>query len=160
MGQQTTPDFIPALTIHQPFAWAIAEGHKRIENRSRLTHYRGPIAIHAGRSRKSLASGRHEIERLGIEMPADDALPFGAIVAVGQLVGCVELAEVGDQPFAEGPYCWMLEDVEAVESVPYRGALGLFRVPSGLIRRRGRPDARTESNAVSLIGAECFRSPT
>lgn len=37
-----------ALTIHQPYAWAIAAGWKDIENRWRTTSHRGPLAIHAG----------------------------------------------------------------------------------------------------------------
>lgn len=37
-----------ALTIHGPWAWAIAAGHKTVENRSWTTNYRGTLAIHAG----------------------------------------------------------------------------------------------------------------
>jgi hypothetical protein len=37
-----------ALTVRQPFAWAIAYGGKCVENRSRPLGYRGPVAIHAG----------------------------------------------------------------------------------------------------------------
>lgn len=37
-----------ALTIRQPWASLIAHGVKTIETRSWRTHYRGPIAIHAG----------------------------------------------------------------------------------------------------------------
>lgn len=31
-----------ALSVHQPWAWMIAEGHKTIELRKRPTYYRGP----------------------------------------------------------------------------------------------------------------------
>jgi len=38
-----------ALTVRQPWAWAIIHGGKDVENRSRsLGPYRGPVAIHAG----------------------------------------------------------------------------------------------------------------
>lgn len=37
-----------ALTVKQPFAWAIIFGGKSIENRSTAWTYRGPLAIHAG----------------------------------------------------------------------------------------------------------------
>lgn len=37
-----------ALTIHQPYAWAIAAGLKPVENRTWMTYHQGPIAIHAG----------------------------------------------------------------------------------------------------------------
>jgi hypothetical protein len=37
-----------ALTVSQPWAWAIIHGGKTIENRTRLWSYRGPLAVHAG----------------------------------------------------------------------------------------------------------------
>lgn len=37
-----------AITVKPPWSWAIAHGGKTIENRSRGTSYRGPLAIHAG----------------------------------------------------------------------------------------------------------------
>lgn len=37
-----------ALTVQQPWAWAIVHGGKDIENRTQAWSYRGPLAIHAG----------------------------------------------------------------------------------------------------------------
>lgn len=37
-----------ALTIRNPWAWAIINGHKDVENRSWQTDYRGQLYIHAG----------------------------------------------------------------------------------------------------------------
>jgi hypothetical protein len=39
---------IRAITVRQPWAWAIAHGGKTIENRSTTVKYRGPLFIHAG----------------------------------------------------------------------------------------------------------------
>ncbi|MEU0468957.1 ASCH domain-containing protein [Amycolatopsis sp. NPDC006131] len=36
-----------AITVRQPWAWAIAKGYKPIENRTWSTDHRGLIAIHA-----------------------------------------------------------------------------------------------------------------
>ncbi|MHC4404130.1 MAG: ASCH domain-containing protein [Planctomycetota bacterium] len=48
-----------ALTICQPWAWAIIHGPKPVENRGWATKYRGPLAIHAGQSRgRPLRPGR------------------------------------------------------------------------------------------------------
>lgn len=41
---------IPVLTLHQPWASLIGCGVKTIETRSWSTRYRGPIALHAGRT--------------------------------------------------------------------------------------------------------------
>lgn len=43
-----------AITIHQPYASLIAWGEKHFETRSWSTPYRGPIAIHAGKSMEVL----------------------------------------------------------------------------------------------------------
>lgn len=37
-----------ALTVQQPWAWAIVHGGKDVENRTTAWKYRGPLAIHAG----------------------------------------------------------------------------------------------------------------
>lgn len=37
-----------ALTVQQPWAWAIVHGGKDVENRTQAWSYRGPLAIHAG----------------------------------------------------------------------------------------------------------------
>lgn len=38
-----------ALSIRQPWAWAIVNAGKRVENRTWETRYRGPILIHAAK---------------------------------------------------------------------------------------------------------------
>lgn len=41
---------VRAITVRQPWAWAIAHGGKTVENRSRGTAYRGTLLVHAGAS--------------------------------------------------------------------------------------------------------------
>jgi hypothetical protein len=67
-----------AVTLHQPYATAIALGCKRIETRGYRTHHRGPIAIHASMSARP--------EYMGVirDMPAADAAAF---IAAGYAVG-------------------------------------------------------------------------
>ncbi len=114
-----------ALSVRQPWAWAIVQGLKRIENRSWPTRYRGPLLIHAGLHydgpRDRLSDGR-AIPR--------DRLEFGALVGMVTVAGCYRLEELGgDDPFAEGPYCWLLEEAIAFpEPIPYKGQLMLFDV--------------------------------
>ena len=61
----------PALTVRQPWAWAIVHGPKRVENRTRPTSQPGCILIHAGRSPSwptssaSAAPAWHRIARSG-----------------------------------------------------------------------------------------------
>ena len=125
-----------ALTISQPFASLIADGSKWIENRTWPTSYRGALAIHAGKGTQYL--DKDELKEY----------PTGCVIAVARLVSCVTLnsiqhsaahygtlfvpgarrtwREVAADRHAEGPWCWILEDVLLVEHVPIRGAQGLW----------------------------------
>src|SRR6185312_12005931 len=93
--------------------------------RSRPTKFRGRIWVHS-----SLALGLRDWSEIvggpavplaegvrlddGTELPALDALPQGAILGSVEIVGCQRFADMPrrdrDDPFAEGPVCWMLRD--------------------------------------------------
>ena len=111
------------LSIQQPWAWAIIHGPKRIENRSWGTSYRGLLLIHAGVSRSRLGD-------YGNGEPAAKRLAFGAIIGVCELVDCVPYEDLPGKVrigrFAEGPWCWLLDDVRAVPPIPLKGRMGLF----------------------------------
>lgn len=127
-----------ALTVWQPMAWAIAAGHKTVENRSWAPPQRAVgqwIAIHAGkRWHQDHADQIRDL--LGIDVPARAALPFGAIVAVARLAGAVREGETGPladyaaSPFFSGPIGWALCEVLPLEPVRCPGAQGLWRLPS------------------------------
>jgi hypothetical protein len=95
-----------AITIQQPWAWAIAEGYKPVENRGQNVRYRGEVAIHASIEVSASPLPDREacaaLDRLGgrgnvwdprwypapLRRPpsARPTLALGAVVAVGQLV--------------------------------------------------------------------------
>lgn len=114
-----------ALSVRQPWASAIMSGVKRVENRSRSTTHRGTLAIHA--AKRDDAPG----------LPDD--LPRGAVIGTVEVVACVRHedspAELRDDPYATGPWLWVLADPRPFpEPVSYRGMLGLFDVPDDLER--------------------------
>lgn len=119
------------LSIHQPWASLIALGPKRIENRTWATSYRGPLLIHASQMRGRLDAARR-LWRAHSTLWCPDPFPGGAIVAVADLVHCVELAgaeHLQDCRFAEGPWCWMLAGVEPLRApLALRGHQRLFNV--------------------------------
>lgn len=138
-----------ALTIAQPWAWAIAKGFKLSENRVWKTSIRGRIAIHAGKSDKFLADGLGFLDRASAQfhrpdwrMPPVNFLTFGAIVATAELVDCVEIADMsawldanptipslGVAPWSFGPYCWIFRDVcKLANPIVCNGAQGLWKV--------------------------------
>jgi hypothetical protein len=131
-----------AITICQPFPHLIMTGEKPVENRSWFTTYRGPLAIHAGKSRGWLADGDEQ------EAAAEGhPLVFGAVVAVCVLKDCLKLEKIQLQMYDEkypqlksrahcfGPWCWVLTDVIRLSvPVPYKGQQGFFDVPGHLIQ--------------------------
>ena len=131
-----------ALTVHQPWAYLIAEEAKRIENRTwgRLD-FKGPLFVHAGKSRESMFSlhdlpspALRKVKAIGKEgLARGRELAFGAIVAVAGRVECVRIEDLfqADRfPFANGPWCWVLSDVHRLEvPVEAKGAQGLW-IPS------------------------------
>jgi hypothetical protein len=112
------------LTVRQPWAAAIMAGRKPVENRTWRTHYRGPLLIHAGKRR----SWAGEAFPDGTRVPAQQV--FGALLGIIDLVDCVRVEECRDNPWASGPWCWVVENPRPfAEPIPYRGRQLLFDVP-------------------------------
>jgi hypothetical protein len=125
-----------ALSIRQPWAWAILNAGKDIENRPRRFHYRGPICIPASLNNNA---GHHLVSSLDIkratdsplEVPCRSDLPHGGIIGTAEIVDCIEAS---DSPWFFGPYGLVLRNVQPVPFIPVKGALGLFRWRKNLER--------------------------
>lgn len=118
-----------AITLHQPWAWAIIHGPKRVENRkwrpfSSLIGKR--ILIHAGKTFDHQGYSWIRKNFPGLEIPAPKDFVLGAILGSAKLAA-VETAHPGGDRWWFGPFGWRLEDVEAwPEPVPCRGQQGLW----------------------------------
>lgn len=123
---------INCLSIQQPWAWYVASGRKPWENRSWPTHVRGPVLIHAGKSRERL--GDADVKRYG-ERPSDRDLAFGAIIGLGEIAGCfTKEGALSVEPayavWVEGPQCFRFVQCRLFDTpIPYRGERGFFKVP-------------------------------
>jgi hypothetical protein len=155
---------VKAVSLWQPWASAIALGFKRIETRSFNLKYRGPILIHAARTLVARDIVRSQLELWSKVLPptpgrtAEDcylALPFGAFVAVADLVDCVSTdrretlraacARAGGKWHELEPhlgnyeprrFAWLLSNVRALpKPVPGRATQGIFEaeLPAGAI---------------------------
>ena len=128
-----------ALSIHQPWAWAILQAGKTVENRTWSTKYRGPILVHASKSRASYDREKKlDWKALyGVDLPPWEELITGAIVGVVDVVDCVSPTSsraIRLNPWTEGPVCWVLANPRPLpKPVPFRGAQLLFEVPDGVI---------------------------
>lgn len=119
-----------ALSIRQPWAWAILYAGKRVENRSWYTAYRGQIFIHAGLAVEYEALDGLREDILRVPEPRPPAVR-GALLATANLVDCVRAEDVAlDQyEWALGPWCLILDSIAPLASpIAYKGQLGLFPV--------------------------------
>lgn len=166
---------IRGLTLRHPWAYAIRDLGKNVENRSwaapknMIGQY---IAIHGGAVPKGanleqahyewhdIANGlnsgtltkhlaldvRNEIKfRLGRLKGKDTGISVGqviipGIVAVAKLESCLKLNdldsshELHQNPWAFGPWCWVLTDIVRLEQpIPCKGAQGLWELPPDVL---------------------------
>ena len=141
-----------ALSIRQPWAWAIVNGWKTIENRKWQTRYRGPLLIHAG-ARTVLQDEALDLQFIiatvtgapDVRSDAFEALrvqyeherTVGAIVGTANMVDCLRKFNryrgrpAHEDPWWAGPYGFVLEDARPLlrGPIPFRGRLGIFEVP-------------------------------
>lgn len=145
-----------ALSIQQPWIWAILHCKKRVENRSWRPHQNiigRPIALHA--SLLTDLSGVPKFTEILTRMREWEMLEFyraspkahGAIVAVAMITGWAEQKGDGVQfftpdhdrrygrkllssPWASGPVCWGLSHVEILrDPIPCSGQQRLWSLP-------------------------------
>lgn len=125
-----------AISIRQPWSWAIINCGKDIENRSWPTKYRGPVCIHAS---KGMTNREWEaamdfidaafpvplVSSIGRRRSASGSLDAqrGGIIGVTEIVDCVEAS---DSPWFFGKYGFVLQNTRAIDFIPVSGSLGFF----------------------------------
>lgn len=116
-----------ALSIRQPWAWLIVNGHKDIENRCWKTHFRGPLLVHAsqGMTRDEYALGAVLAEENGVALPAFGQLERGGIVGTVEIIDCVTH---DPSPWFFGEFGFLLKAARPLPFVPLKGKLGFFQV--------------------------------
>jgi len=126
-----------ALTVRQPWAWAIVHAGKDIENRNWPTKYRGQIAIHAakGLTRTEYTETVDYIQHrynYKNEIPSYENIIRGAIVGVADLVDCVSSSKSN---WFEGEYGFVLKNVRPIAPVACSGALGFWNVSEDVLMK-------------------------
>lgn len=143
-----------AISVRQPWAWAIMHAGKRIENRTQAWKYRGPLAITA-----SLAWAREGFldpvvrEALAVQHPglidtkhagAVSVFPRGAVLGVADLVDLHIAADQCCAPWGQHParlgavarpttHLVLQNLLPLSVPVPVRGALGLWNLPAPVL---------------------------
>lgn len=132
-----------ALSIRQPWAWAILHAGKRVENRDwSACHYRGPVLLHASKgctraeyqdAKDHIGWVRRILDLDPVEVPPLAELDRGGLVGIARIVDARRnkdhaLLEAPPSFEVEGLLGLVLEDVRPLPFVPFKGALGFFNV--------------------------------
>lgn len=113
-----------ALSIRQPWAWAIIHGGKDIENRTWATKFRGRFLVHASNvfDRDGFLFMFLNLNCLHI-----DSLPLyfeqGGIIGSIELIDCIQKS---DSIWFNGPYGFVLARPEPIKFKQCRGHLRFF----------------------------------
>jgi hypothetical protein len=124
-----------ALSIRQPWAWAILHAGKDVENRNWPTRFRGTIAVHAakGMTRDEYENARDfMIGDVGLnDMPLFGQCWRGVIVGLVDIVDCVTRS---DSPWFEGKYGFVLANPRPLKTpISCKGALNFWDVPASVV---------------------------
>jgi len=131
---------VKALSIRQPWAWAILHAGKDIENRDWRPRnpglrFRGEFLIHA-----SATMSRYEYEdclatlhaisvkrqfKAGLTLPAFPNLLRGGIVGVAEIVDVVSASA---SPWFFGPVGLVIRNARPLPFRPLKGQLGFFEI--------------------------------
>ena len=120
-----------ALSVRQPWAWAIIHGGKDIENRSWRSdnpgvRFRGDFCVHAasGMTKAEYEDAADTMAFLGVECPPPAELLRGGIIGVATVADIVTDHASG---WFFGPKGLLLTRARAVEFVGVGGQLGFFK---------------------------------
>lgn len=121
------------LSIRQPWASAIVDGVKDIENRTWETHFRGDFLVHATRwtsERQFYADMEFIWDRVNDETAwiPSTYRDVGLIIGQATLVDCVRASV---SRWFEGPVGFVLQHGHRIDPIPAKGSLGFweFRGP-------------------------------
>lgn len=118
-----------AITIRQPYAAWIADGHKSIEVRTWRTSYRGPLLV--------TASARPADIEAELDNGCTVLLPAGVACCVVDLGDITPFTRHHEEAaccdWDTNLYAWHLTQPRPVVPTPVRGKLGLWAPHGGII---------------------------
>jgi hypothetical protein len=116
-----------ALTIRQPWAWAILHAGKNVENRNWPTQHRGWTALHAA---KGMTADEYteacqviSIATPGVFIPAFEEFTRGAVIGLMNIIDCVSDMQ---SPWFFGDYGFVIGDIKILTPIPCNGKLNFW----------------------------------
>jgi hypothetical protein len=162
-----------ALSIRQPWAWAVARGLKPIENRdwrqpNPALQFRGAFCVHAatGMTREEYLAARDFMAARGVTVPLPAELRRGGIIGTARVETIIKASE---NSWFTGRIGLVLAGAREVPFIPAAGELGFFEwrhadksfvpEPAKWMRAFGQPaSASAASTQADLFADEGPRS--
>ncbi len=134
-----------AISVRQPWAWAIIHAGKDVENRSPATIARWKslvgqrIAIHASRTMPLPSwdiAAAFMLDEIGIETPNPEDLDCGGIIGFVDVVDIVKSSK--SKWFQKGQHALVLANPTPIRRMlPCKGNSSIFNAPNGIERYAG-----------------------
>jgi activating signal cointegrator 1 len=128
-----------ALTLYQPWAQLVIDGHKKLETRPMRINHRGDLLIHAAKKfNYSDLELCYQDEYFNRCIPEPTKLITGALLGIVTVDGCYRIDETTKQTLTKqeltfgeyrtGRYAWLLRNVRKFEKPIYgvSGSQGLW----------------------------------
>ena len=139
-----------ALSIKQPWAWAIVNGLKDVENRGRRFKHLDPLLIHASKTwdQEGYIFVKYLLKKIGAKPPPKkESYAFGALIGEVNMIDCVNYYP---SEWFFGPWAYVFKSPEVWKTpIPYRGQVIPFDVPDSIFT--GLPSPKCH-------GAKTFKS--
>jgi hypothetical protein len=125
-----------AISVRQPYAWAIIHGGKDVENRSQRAAFQFKPAIGARlliHASKRMTAAEYAVAvafmaKLGVRHPQREGLQFGGVIGS---VFVRDIVSSSDSPwYQKGATALLFADPKPEPFVPVHGHTGLFWVQS------------------------------
>lgn len=112
-----------AISVIQPWSWAIVQGYKPVENRNWSTNFRGEVLIHAGQ--KFDDEGYEFIKKMlrAHAIPKKEDFFRGGIVGSAYITDCVKEME---SEWFFGEWGFVIADARPCMPIICKGSLGFF----------------------------------
>lgn len=142
-----------AISIRQPWAWAIISGFRSVELRTWATSFRGTIAVHAGQSRSDMVDSVESFLR-NLHPMIDDAI-LSADVNAEAGIGSYPVIRGGRpvNPASQFHFGAIIGTVDIVDCLTVAEASAMIEVPE---RADGSPAARIHPMDWVGEGLDCY----
>lgn len=135
-----------AISIIQPWADLIVYGFKDVENRDWYREYRGPVLIHASKSKiapRMLDLARKQFEIHRIMIGGEPVISFDDLcmnARQGAIIGVAEITDWSKEMIWETAWhqvgvhgIYLSNQKRFTTAIPYKGQLGIFDIPDEIV---------------------------